>query len=205
MMKKRGVSTTILLVVMMLLVPVLGACTKTTDPTTTGTVSPPPTTTPSSALLPTVAGVDAALLFSSKCASCHGVNREGGVAKALTDVSSYSTSFIATFVSVHFTGVGMAEPLRNSLANYLKTNSKPPATNAPVFSTDPAVVYASNCSLCHGSVRQGGLAGPNITPAQIVNFGTQAQLSAFISSHMTGKDLTPDRRDLLAGYLKTTP
>jgi mono/diheme cytochrome c family protein len=99
----------------------------------------------------------------------------------------------------------MAEPLRNSLANYLKTNSKPPTSNSPIFSSDPAVVYASNCALCHGSARQGGLAGPNITPPQIVNFGSEAVLSIFISSHMTGKDLTKDRRDLLAKYLKTTP
>ncbi|MEL7561560.1 c-type cytochrome [Dehalogenimonas sp. 4OHTPN] len=193
--------TIVALLVLVLPVLGIGGCTgSTTEPTATTT---PPPTTADGTLLPTVAGVDATLLYSSKCASCHGTNRQGGVAPALTDVSNFSASFLSSFFSVHFTGVGMAEPLRNSLANYLKTNSvTPPPQTGPI---DPAAVYAANCSLCHGAFRQGGLAGPNITPNQITNFTTEARLSTFISAHQSGQNLDKERRDLVAKWLKETP
>jgi mono/diheme cytochrome c family protein len=203
MMKKHGVPSVILAIVL-LLIPVLSACTSNNNPTTT-TSSPPPTTPASTALLPTVAGVDATLLFVSKCSVCHGLNLQGGPAGPnITDTSNFSAAFLSTFLSVH-PAPGMSPALRDILADYLKINSKPASTTGAAFSTDPAVIFASNCALCHGASRTGGLGGPDITAVKLTNFGTEAQLSTFISAHFTGVDLSQDRRALLAHYLKTAP
>jgi mono/diheme cytochrome c family protein len=203
MMKRHGVPGLILASVL-LFIPVLSACTSNNNPTTE-TTTPLPTTTPvSTALLPTVAGVDANLLYVSKCAGCHGATLQGGVAPALTDTSNFSASFLSTFLGVHPTP-GMSQPLRDVLAVYLKLNSKPPTSTSPVFSTDPVVLFASNCTLCHGSSRTGGFGGPDITPIHLTNFGSEGQLSTFISAHFSGANLSKDRQDILAHYLKTAP
>jgi mono/diheme cytochrome c family protein len=203
MMKRHGVPGLILASVL-LLIPALSACTSNNNPTTE-TTSPLPTTTPvSTALLPTVAGVDANLLYVSKCAGCHGASLQGGVAPALTDTSNFSAAFLSTFLGVH-PAPGMSQALRDILADYLKLNSKPPTSTSPVFSTDPVVLFGSNCALCHGSSRTGGFGGPDITPVHLTNFANESLLSTFISAHFTGAGLSKDRQDILAHYLKTTP
>ncbi|XUX00198.1 MAG: hypothetical protein TUN42_09945 [Dehalogenimonas sp.] len=203
MMKRHGVPSLILALVV-LLIPILSACTSNNP--TTETTSPLPTTTPvSTTLLPTVAGVDADLLYVSKCSVCHGINLQGGAAGPdITDTSNFSAAFLSTFLGVH-PAPGMTQPLRDILANYLKIKSKPVTSTSPAFSTDPVVLYSSNCALCHGSSRTGGLGGPNITAVQLTNFNTEAQLSTFISAHFTGANLSKDRQDILAHYLKTAP
>jgi hypothetical protein len=123
----------------------------------------------------------------------------------LTDVSNYTARFLSSFLSIHNTGVGMPEPLRNTLANYLKTNSVQPTLAPNGVALDPALLYDSNCALCHGAFRQGGLGGPNITGNQITNFTTEARLSTFIEGHFTGIDLDQSRRDILAEWLKSSP
>ena len=201
-MKRHGAPSLILALVV-LLIPILSACTSNNTPTTTTT--PPTTTTPvSTALLPTVAGVDANLLFVSKCAGCHGIALQGGVGPNITDTSNFSAAFLSTFLSVHPVP-GMSQAQRDVLADYLKLNSKPATSTSPVFSTDPAILYASNCSLCHGSNRAGGLGGPDITAIHLTNFSNEALLSTFISSHMSGANLSKDRQDILAHYLLTAP
>lgn len=202
-MKRHGVPSLILASVV-LLIPVLSACTS-NNPTTT-TTSPPPTTTPvSTALLPTVAGVDANLLYVSKCAGCHSLNLQGGTAGPdISDTSNFSAAFLSTFLSVHPI-TGMSQAQRDVLADYLKINSKPATSTSPAFSTDPAVLYASNCALCHGASRTGGLGGPDITAIQLTNFATEGQLSTFISSHQSGANLSADRLAILAHYLLTAP
>jgi len=87
----------------------------------------------------------------------------------------------------------------------LKINSKPATSASPAFSTDPAVLFASNCALCHGSTRAGGLGGPNVTAIHLTNYASDAQLSTFISAHFTGANLSKDRQDILAHFLKTAP
>lgn len=202
MMKRHGVPSLILAIVL-LLIPILSACTSNNP--TTETTSPPPTTTPvSTALLPTVAGVDANLLYVSKCAGCHGLNLQGGAGPNITDTSNFSAAFLSTFLSVHPVP-GMSQAQRDILADYLKLNSKPATSTSPVFSTDPAVLFNSNCALCHGADRTGGLGGPNITAVNLTNFATEGQLSTFISAHFTGANLSKDRQDILAHFLKTAP
>ena len=203
MMKRHGVPSLILALVL-LLIPILSACTSNNP--TTGTTSPPTTTTPvSTALLPTVAGVDANLLFISKCAGCHGTTLLGSsTGPNITDTSNFSAAFLSTFLSVHPVP-GMSQALRDVLADYLKLNSKPATSTSPAFSTDPAVLFATNCALCHGSNRAGGLGGPDITAVHLTNFSNEALLSTFISAHFTGANLSKDRQDILAHYLKTAP
>ena len=179
----------------------MSACTSNNNPTTTS--SPPATTPVSTALLPTVAGVDATLLYVSKCSSCHGINRQGGVGPDITDVSNFSAAFLSTFLSVHH-APGLTQSLRDVLADYVKINSKPPSTTGGAFSSDPAVLYANNCALCHGFNRAGGLGGPDITQPQITNLSSEAQVSTFLSAHFTGIDLSKNTRDLLAHFLKTS-
>jgi hypothetical protein len=115
MMKRHGVPGLILASVL-LLIPALSACTSNNNPTTE-TTSPPTTTPVSTALLPTVAGVDANLLYVSKCATCHGLNLQGGTAPDITDTSNFSAAFLSTFLGVHPLP-GMSQPLRDVLANY---------------------------------------------------------------------------------------
>ena len=200
-MKRHGAPSLILALVV-LLIPILSACTSNNTPTTTTT--PPTTTTPvSTALLPTVAGVDANLLYVSKCAGCHGLNLQGGVGPNITDTSNFSAAFLSTFLSVHH-APGLTQSLRDVLADYLKINSKPASTTSGAFSSDPAVLYANNCALCHGFNRAGGLGGPDITQLQITNLSNEAQVSTFLSAHFTGIDLSQNARDLLAHFLKTS-
>jgi len=202
-MKRHGAPSLILALVL-LLIPVLSACTSNNNPTTE-TTTPLPTTNPvSTALLPTVAGVDANLLYVSKCATCHGINFQGGPGPDITDTSNFSAAFLSTFLGVH-PAPGLSQPLRDVLADYLKLNSKPATSTSPAFSVDPVVLYASNCALCHGSSRTGGLGGPDITAVHLTNFNNETQLSTFISSHFSGANLSKDRQDILAHYLKTTP
>ena len=201
-MKRHGAPSLILALVV-LLIPILSACTSNNTPTTTPT-SPLATTPVSTALLPTVAGVDANLLYVSKCAGCHGLNLQGGVGPNITDTSNFSAAFLSTLLSVH-RAPGMSQAQRDVLADYLKLNSKPASSTSSVFSTDPAVLFASNCALCHGSSRTGGLGGPDITAVHLTNFSNEALLSTFISAHFTGANLSKDRQDILAHFLKTAP
>jgi mono/diheme cytochrome c family protein len=200
MMKRHGVPSLVLATVL-LLIPIMSACTSNNNPTTTS--SPPPTTPVSTALLPTVAGVDANLLYVSKCATCHGLNLQGGAGPNITDTSNFSAAFLSTFLSVH-PAPGMSQALRDVLADYLKINSKPASTTGGVVSSDPAVLFANNCALCHGSNRAGGLGGPDITQPQIAHFTSEAQVSTFLSAHFTGQGLSQNTRDLLAHFLKTS-
>jgi mono/diheme cytochrome c family protein len=149
-------------------------------------------------LLANIEGVDASLVYASKCAVCHGNDRQGGVGPSLTQ--DQSVAFLSSWIPVHRTGVNLDPRLTDVLIEYLYINSSPSTIPAP---TDPSVVYAYNCSVCHGAFRQGGNGGPTIHPAYLTNYDAEF-LSVFLSDHFSGVDLTSDRLESLAEWLKNT-
>jgi len=66
------------------------------------------------------ASVDAAALYSSNCASCHGANRQGGVGPALTPASlaGRTVSWLVSFITGHRSGLTSAQV--SALADYIK-------------------------------------------------------------------------------------
>lgn len=181
---------------LLVLLPILSACTQDSD-------DPAPTTTAPTgneeALLPTVDGIDASLVYASQCASCHGTNRQGGVGPSLT--KDITIAYLSQWVPTHRTGVTLDPRLSNSLINWLKTNSTVSTTPKP---TEPAFVYALNCTVCHGATRSGGNGGPDIKPDNLTRL-TEGFLAIFLQGHYKGVDLVQDQRDALAEWLKATP
>jgi mono/diheme cytochrome c family protein len=86
--------------------------------------------------------------------------------------------------------------------------SKPGATTTTMQTTSTlspgAQFYAANCSVCHGSDRQGtnlGIALPT-TEKTIAN-DTDAQLAAFIVTHRISINFTQDQLTAIVSFLKT--
>ena len=181
---------------LLVLLPILSACTQDND--TPPTTTPPPTGN-EEALLPTVDGIDAQLVYASQCASCHGTDRRGGVGPGLT--KDITIAYLSQWVPTHRTGVTLDPRLSNSLINWLKLNSTPSVIPAP---TDPAFIYALNCTVCHGATRTGGNGGPDIKPINLERM-TESFLAVFLQGHYKGVDLVQDQRDALAEWLKATP
>lgn len=183
---------------MLVMLPVLSAC---TDDST----NPPPTTTSPPAtesLLPVsddVAGVDASLVYASYCASCHGTQRQGGVGPNLS--RDQSVAYLSQWLPVHRTGVTMDSRLRDLLINWVYTNSTQTSAPAP---TDPAVVYAFNCAVCHAADRSGGNGGPSIEQIDLQR-QTADFLAVFLKSHYSGVYLTQEQHELLGNWLKSNP
>lgn len=191
-MEKKTVRNA-LMAVLLVAIPVLSSCTDETTP-------PPTTTAPQQeTLLPTVAGIDATLVYASKCASCHGSDRQGGVGPSLQQ--DITIAFLSQWVPVHRTGVGLDSRLRDVLINWLKTNSTVSTEPKP---TDPVFIYALNCTICHGDSRQGGIGGPSIELTDLTRFDA-GFLSIFLQGHFHGVDLIQSQRDALAEWLKAAP
>jgi mono/diheme cytochrome c family protein len=68
------------------------------------------------------APINASQLYSSNCASCHGVNRQGSAGPALTAaaLSGRTESWMTTFLSSHNTGRNLTSAQRTALVQWLK-------------------------------------------------------------------------------------
>jgi len=66
---------------------------------------------------------------------------------------------------------------------------------------DAAQLYASNCAVCHGANRQGGV-GPALTPTSLAS-RTVSWIAAYIAGHRSG--YTTEEYNALADWLKNTP
>jgi mono/diheme cytochrome c family protein len=66
--------------------------------------------------------VNAAQVYSQNCASCHGVNRQGGSGPALTPTSlaSRTITWLVSFIQSHRTGSGLTQTVINALTDFLK-------------------------------------------------------------------------------------
>ncbi|MEN8613882.1 cytochrome c [Dehalogenimonas sp. THU2] len=116
----------VILALLLVAIPVLSACTTPEPEPTATTTQPPPTTTQApDNPLPTVAGIDALLVYYSKCASCHGIQRQGGVGPTLisANLTAFTHQSLSSFTGLHyrsFYGAALDPALSNVLINYLK-------------------------------------------------------------------------------------
>jgi mono/diheme cytochrome c family protein len=95
----------------------------TTAATTTPTTTPAPTTTPPPS-------INAAALYASSCAACHGANRQGVVSgttvlgpaipPTLNFIVNRTEAQLAMFLSGHATSINMTNAERAALATFLK-------------------------------------------------------------------------------------
>ncbi len=192
------------------------------------TPTPPPPPPPTQVPPPPSIG-DGAQLYAAFCAGCHGVNQQGGAGPALTParVARMSTSEMANTIARGDDGMpGFGNVLSatqiTSLINWLKNPVTPPTVTPPPTPTptpgagptptpaaiDAAALYASYCSVCHGTNRLGGI-GPALT-ASALSGRTVSQVAGVISSG-TGSmppyavTLSLDQINALANWLKITP
>ncbi len=158
----------------------------TTPPSTTApppTTSPPATTAPPSTAPPSTTsppsggGVDAAALYGTWCASCHGGDGSGGVGPSLR-TSTMSLSRVKTVIA---SGAGSMPGFGSMLssaeidalarrvvalrvASPAGTTSATTTTTAPAGEATGAEIFATYCAACHGAAGAGGV-GPSLVDA----------------------------------------
>ena len=71
----------------------------------------------------TPAAINAAAIYSDKCASCHGTDRQGGPRSSITmaDLTDRELSDLISFLTNHSAGKNLTTEQRDALANWLKT------------------------------------------------------------------------------------
>ncbi len=187
-----------------------------------------PTTGGSTPTGGTGATIDAAAIYSTYCASCHGTNRQGGLGPALTTtaLSGLTTTQISTMTA---NGIGtmsgyssqLTSAQIGALSTWLKgstttsdnTTPTPPASGStPGTTIDAAGLYSTYCASCHGAGRQGGI-GPALTTTTLSGL-TVTQMSNYTANGigtMPGysSQLTSAQIDAISTWLKgstsTTP
>ncbi len=145
--------------------------------------------------LQTAEGVDGYLVYISKCSTCHGVNRQGGLGPSLDN--DINKTFLIEWLPVHRTGVGLDPRLEGTLINWLYDNSTP--SNNSLL-TDSYQVFIQSCAMCHGADREGGNGGLSITLEDLSNFDAEF-LKTFLIGHFSGVTLTNYQRDNLVFWL----
>jgi mono/diheme cytochrome c family protein len=139
-------------------------------------------------------------IFVYNCATCHGVERQGGdggPAVVPDNISNFDSDYLASFLRQHYSGQTLTVYQRNIVADWLLVT--PPI---PHMFSGPEDLYDSYCSVCHGTSRQGSAGGSDIRPPQLTNYEMDT-LTYFVDGHFPG--LMTFQRNSLAGWLLETP
>jgi mono/diheme cytochrome c family protein len=189
-----------------------------TTTTTTTTTAPPATTTTTTTAVP---AIDAAAIYATNCAGCHGADGSGGAGPNLI-TSTLTYGEILNVISVGagfmpgYAGTLSAAEL-DALSSFTLDFQGPPATTTttapPVATTtstaapggpDGATIYASDCAGCHGANMEGGfgpaLANTTMGLAEIesVTAGGAGAMPGFAAS-LSGAQITAVSQFILDG------
>lgn len=161
----------------------------------------PTTTVP--ATTTTTQALSAIDIYSSFCASCHGVDAEGGIGPTLVGLTITDDELRDTITS----GQGSMPPFSGALDDaqvdlligFVQSLATPSGAVATEAGAD---LYATQCAACHGVDGRGGL-GPSLRTTLL----TGAELRAAISNGNAtmpafGQTLGPAEIDLAVGFVE---
>jgi mono/diheme cytochrome c family protein len=119
-------------------------------------------TAPTAPTTTTARFVSAIDIYAGSCASCHGLDAEGGIGPPLVGLSISDEELDGTIVEGRgsmpsFSGVLGSQEVA-ALVEFLQTLAEPSSTEATEAG---AGVYAEQCAACHGADGRGGL-GPSL-------------------------------------------
>lgn len=146
-----------------------------------------PTPTPTPVL-------DGATLYSSNCASCHGVlSSSSKVGATASRIQSAITNNIGSMGSLSGLSSAQIAALGTVLATVVPTPAPVPTPTpapgpTPAPSADGTALYGSNCAGCHGALASSSKAGRTATQIQSAinnNTGSMGSLSGLTSVQVT--------------------